>query len=303
MTERNSVVCFGEILWDFLPDALYLGGAPLNVAYHLHRLGISVDIVSAIGSDVLGDEAARRLEQGGLSTGAIVRDFSRPTGYVRAILNTAREARYEFAANVAWDEIVLNAVAKEKARAAKAVVFGSLAQRATSNRAALEDLLKVVPKTSWRVFDVNLRPPFDDLARVEELMPRANVLKLNASEAARLAANEPEWPGREEIHARELAARSRCQTVCITAGDRGAGILLNDAWQWEPGMPVVVADTVGAGDAFLAALIAQLVNGETNRATLLRFASRLGEWTAAHRGATPAYDASTPQLPAAAVSR
>jgi fructokinase len=297
MTEPGAVVCFGEILWDFLPDGLYLGGAPLNVAYHLHRLGRPVDIVSSLGIDVLGDEVIRRLEQWRLPTGAIIRDFVRPTGYVRATLNSAGEARYEFAANVAWDEILLNPTAKTRLSQAQAFVFGSLAQRASANHVSLDEALKRVPPAAWRIFDVNLRPPFDDLSRVTELMRRANVLKFNAAEAARVAAHESEHPGREEFYAREIAARTDCPLICITAGPRGAGLLRQGEWQWEPAQPVTVADTVGAGDAFTAGFIAQLLRGVEKADALLQFACRLAEWTAAHRGATPDYDESVPHPP------
>lgn len=296
MTNPKIALCFGEILWDFLPSGLFLGGAPLNVAYHLHRLGETAVTVSSVGCDVLGDEVIRRLEHWGLPTQAVGRDFTHPTGYVRASLNEKGDARYEFAANVAWDTIAIDQTIETAARSAAAIVFGSLAQRTTANRAALDRLLKALPAEAWRIFDVNLRPPFDDLGRVAELMPRCNVLKLNAAEAALIAANESEAPGREELHARILAARSKCRLICITAGERGAGLLHDGDWVWQGGHAVNVADTIGSGDAFLAALTAQLMRGTSDLATMLERACRLGEWVATRPGATPPYDATTPKL-------
>src|SRR5262245_58736537 len=65
MTRSNShhatIVCFGEALWDILPRGIFLGGAPLNVAYHLSRHGVRALPVSAVGRDFLGDEALRRI--------------------------------------------------------------------------------------------------------------------------------------------------------------------------------------------------------------------------------------------------
>ena len=289
-----NVLCFGEILWDFLPDALYPGGAPFNVAYHLHRRGVPTGLVSALGRDVLGEELLRRLRHWGLDTTLISRHHGLPTGTVIASLGSGGDATYDITASVAWDQIFITEDVVRAAVGAGALVFGSLALRTSFNRNALERLLAVLPDTALRVFDVNLRPPHDDLALVRELAPRATVLKLNAAEAARLAGGAGESPGAEEDHARHLAQLAGGALVCITAGARGAGLLRNDRWSWEPGRPVQVVDTVGAGDAFLASLVADLLAGGRDDATVLARACRLGEWVATQRGATPAYTAATP---------
>jgi fructokinase len=286
----GSILCFGEILWDFLPDAAYPGGAPFNVAYHLHHLGRRVLVVSAVGRDVLGDELVRRLRGWGLGLDGIIRHPDRPTGHVRAALGPHGDARYEIAPDVAWDRIALTEEVLRAAAAAPAVIFGSLAQRSPANRQALDRLLTLVPDDAWRVFDVNLRPPHDDLERVRALARRATVLKLNADEAARLAGT----PGAEEARARELADQTGCPLVCITAGARGAGLLRAGQWHWEPGRPVRVVDTVGAGDAFLAALVSALLAEQRPADETLARACRLGEWVASCRGATPVYDSTTP---------
>jgi fructokinase len=144
------------------------------------------------------------------------------------------------------------------------------------------------------VFDVNLRAPHDDLALAHALAPRATLLKLNAAEAARLA-DDPagERPGAEEAHARALHARHGCPLVLVTAGARGAGLLRDGAiWTWEPGRPVEVVDTIGAGDAFLASFLHHLFSGQSSDGELLARACRRGEWIATRRGASPAEPAS-----------
>lgn len=287
------ILCFGEILWDFLPDGLFPGGAPFNVAYHLHRQQAQVHLLSALGRDLLGDELLRRLQHWGLSTEAIVRHQGLPTGYVVATLGTGGDANYEIVPSVAWDQILVETEGLQAAMAAQALVFGSLAQRAPFNRAALDRLIAVLPASAWRVFDVNLRPPHDDLDLVRHLADRTTLLKLNAAEAARLHDDGAETPGREETDARALASRHGCRFVCVTAGARGAGLLHADQWHWATGRAVAVADTVGAGDAFLAALLSGLLNGQHNDADCLARACRLGEWVATQRGATPAYNDST----------
>lgn len=289
-----TVVCFGEILWDILPAGLFAGGAPFNVGYHLQHLGLRPHVTSALGRDLLGDELLRRLKHWDMDTLGLARHTGLPTGSVRAALSSAGDANYEIATEVAWDQIAFGEDTLRAAVAARALVFGSLALRTTFNRAALDRLLAVLPADAERVFDVNLRPPHDDLGLVLEVAPKATLLKLNAREAARLSSGRLGY-GEEERNARTLHEHTGCAAVCITAGEHGAGLLEHGRWHWEPGRPVAVADTIGAGDAFLAGLIARRLAGATP-ADALAFGCRLGEWVATQRGATPAYDASTPRV-------
>lgn len=283
----SPVLCFGEILWDFLPEGLFAGGAPFNVAYHLHQLGVPVRVVSAVGADLLGEELLRRLHDWGIDTSLVATHGGVPTGYVRARVDDHGDAHYDITPGVAWDEIPDTPPLLEAAGSARALVFGSLAQRSPVNRRTLGLLLSLLPAPALRVFDVNLRPPHDDLPRVRELAAQATVLKLNAIEAARLAGDDDDSPGREEFHARTLAAQSGAPTVCVTSGSLGAGLLQEGVWHWEEGHAVEVVDTVGAGDAFLASLVAGLLGPRMPAGELLARACRMGEWVASQRGATP----------------
>jgi fructokinase len=282
------VACFGEILWDFLPRGAFPGGAPFNVAYHLHRLGLHAHLVSAVGQDLLGDDLLRRMKDWGLETSGVTRHLGLPTGYVRAQLDAAGSAHYEIATEVAWDQIIPGEDSTRAVFGAGALVFGTLAQRAAVNRASLERLLSVLPAGALRVLDVNLRAPYDDIEFVRDCARRASLLKLNSNEAARLNHAQP-GEGRDEDHARDLARDCGCAIVCITAGEKGAGILANDTWHEAPAQPVTVRDTVGAGDAFTAGLLAGLLHHHESPADALARACRMGEFVAAHDGATPGY--------------
>jgi fructokinase len=286
------ILCFGEILWDFLPAGLFAGGAPFNVAYHLNRHGADVRLVSAVGRDLLGEELLRRLRHWDLDTELITRHSGLPTGYVRATLGDSGDASYEITPSVAWDQIFMNQDVAQAAVGAQALVFGSLAQRSPFNRTVLNRILDVLPgrEDAWRVFDVNLRAPYDDLELVRSLAPRATLLKLNAVEAARLCGEKTETAGKEESHARDLFSTTGCPMICVTAGERGAGFLRDGVWLWEPGKPVKTADTVGAGDSFLASFLYNLLQRECSDAECLARACRTGEWVATQRGATPDYE-------------
>lgn len=290
---NSPVLCFGEVLWDFLPHGTFPGGAPFNVAYHLHRLAVSVRPISAVGRDDLGEQLLQRLAQWGVSTSAITRHATLPTGRVSATLSSQGDAHYVIARDVAWDRITFAPDTLKNATTSPALIFGSLALRSAENRATLKQLIDALPTNAWRVFDVNLRAPHDDLALVREFASSANVLKLNATEAARLV-DATESPGQEESHARSLAAQFNASLICITAGERGAGLLRADHWTWVSARRVVVADTVGAGDAFLAAFLVGLLRAVPTDTEMLSAACRLGEWVASHPGATPDYDATTP---------
>lgn len=287
------VLCFGEILWDLLPHGAFPGGAPFNVASHLQRLGIPAVPVSAVGRDAWGERMLAVMAERGVTDAGVARLDDAPTGTVTAELTPRGDARYTIVENVAWDRIPVSDEVAAPAAAARALVFGSLALRSSANRQALGQLLEAVPTYAWRVFDVNLRAPFDDLAVVREYARHAHLLKLNAEEAARLAGEPGRDAGAEEAHARHLAAETGVGFVCVTSGARGAGLLRNGRWIWEPGRTVAVVDTVGAGDAFLAQLLAGLLAGGRSEARLVAEACRRGEWVASRAGACP--DGSGPE--------
>jgi len=290
------IVCFGEILWDCLPRGLFLGGAPFNVACHLARLGRSAALISAVGADFLGDEALRRARREGLDTAQITRLPEIPTGVVQVQVSAGDHAVYDFSAPAAWDFIPAAAPEHALTGRSAAFVYGSLAARSAASRAALESLLAV--PGPLKVFDVNLRPPHDDLARVRALARHAGLVKLNAEELAALAGR----PFAPEDDPRPLLQSLRDDTGvtrwCVTLGASGA------VW-WQGGEvvraaapSVAVRDTVGAGDAFLAALVdgltrlpqfAATVTNPREISLLLARACRLGALVASRDGACPEY--------------
>ncbi|HWA24248.1 MAG TPA: PfkB family carbohydrate kinase [Lacunisphaera sp.] len=284
---RPTLACFGEILWDILPRGIFLGGAPLNVAYHASRLGLQALPISAVGMDLLGDEALRRIAGWGLDPGFVTRLRRRPTGTVRANLDRRGIASYTIAPQVAWDRIVAFPALRRR-EAPCAVVYGTLALRGEANRVTFIDLMAAWPG-ALRVLDLNLRAPYGQGGGVKLALSHAQFVKLNDEELALMTRRAARTATQLEAAAREFAKTHQLVRVCVTAGARGAGLLWDEAWHWEPGRPVEVRDTVGAGDAFLAGfLAAHFLRRESPRAALAG-ASRLGEFVAGRDGATPPY--------------
>jgi len=282
----QPIICFGEALWDCLPDGREPGGAPMNVAYHLHRLGRRALPVTAVGDDAEGDELLGRLRSWGLDTIYVAVLGSFPTGRVEVTLDEKGSADYEIVEGVAWDHIPVPDDLEDAIAGAAGIVFGSLAQRSSWN---LRRLLRLLSRdgAAMKIFDVNLRPPFDSIDLVRQLAGHADLIKLNTYELARLL--EDGASGDLEKRTRKFAGQIGCGRICVTDGADGAGLLLDDRWHREKARPVEVRDTVGAGDAFLAALVHGLLADDISPAETLARACRLGEFVAGSTGATPSY--------------
>jgi fructokinase len=281
---NDDILCVGEILWDALPDGLFLGGAPFNVACHLRGLGADVAFVSRVGNDLLGDEALRRLRARGLTDDLMQVDDTLPTGFVRVDLDAPDDPDYEIVEPAAWDAIARPDALQRRAEQAAALVFGSLAQRAASSRTTIQALCRT---DAMGVFDINLRPPYIDRPVIERSLRAADVVKMNREELGRLRG----WfdlPAGPEAAMDALGGRFDCTTVCVTCGGDGARLWTEGRTWHHPGHAATVVDAVGAGDAFLAALLSGLLRGEDG-AALLDLANRLGAYVASHAGAIPDY--------------
>jgi fructokinase len=281
---NKEILCVGEVLWDALPAGLFLGGAPFNVACHLHMLGEAVAFVSRVGDDVLGREVVRRLALRGMEADLVQVDPARPTGFVEVTLDADGVPSYVIVEPAAWDAIALTDALAERAEAAGVVVFGSLAQRHVPSRQTIQALAET---RALKVFDINLRPPFVDRAVVEAALHAADVVKLNDDELHQMA----QWWGLSaplQATVAGLARRFGNGAVCLTRGAHGAALWREGRWTEHPGFRVAVKDTVGAGDAFLAGLLSRLLAGQDDH-EVLAFANRLGAYVASQFGATPAY--------------
>ena len=185
MNTNNQILCFGEILWDNLPSGPVPGGAPMNVALHLSRFGISSSVASSIGNDKKGADLITFLKQSGLRTDLVQVHETLPTSEVLVFLDEHNTASYEICEPVAWDGIALTPELIDEAKSSTAIVFGSLASRNSTTR---NTLIKLLENNILKIMDVNLRPPYDTEANVKPLLEIADIVKLNDDELMKISA-------------------------------------------------------------------------------------------------------------------
>jgi fructokinase len=281
----QPVLCLGETLWDVLPTGEFLGGAPFNVAAHLVRLGVPALPVTRIGDDVRGAAAVSRMRSIGIQASLVQTDPILPTGVARAVIGANGAAEYEFTHPAAWDRIESTESALAAARIAPAVVFGTLAQRSRESRASIHHL---VDAAQWRILDLNLRAPHADRDVVLASLAKSHLVKLNDDEMRTLSS----WLGIESEPGRlraVLADRFGIGSVCITYGADGAQLWHDGEWHRQSAVPTKIADTVGAGDSFLATLVAGLI-ARRPPGVVMRHAARVASYVASQHGAIPDYD-------------
>lgn len=300
MYEPHLILGIGELLWDMLPDGARLGGAPANFAVMAGRLGNRAAILSRIGRDEEGRQAIDRLDPMPVETSYIEIDPTHETGRVTVTL-TAGEPSFTIHEPAAWDFLELTDEWIRLAERADAICFGSLAQRNQHSRQTVQALAAAARASCIRIFDVNLRAPFYSSEVLEESLELSTVVKMNETEAPLmlelldLEREEAGAPGDSHAASGLLKRAAEClldafptlQLVAITRGSRGSLLATRDGWDEHPGFPVKLADAVGAGDAFTAAMTHYLLRG-AGLATLNEAGNRWGGWLASQSGAMPA---------------
>lgn len=293
--EPHLVLGVGELLWDALPGGARLGGAPANFSVMAGRLGCHAAILSRIGRDDLGRQAVAVLDPLPADTEYLQIDPVHETGRVTVELQDGQPS-YVIHEPAAWDFMELNDNWVRLAERADAICFGSLAQRSLESRQTIQTLAAQACSSCVRVFDVNLRAPFYSSEIVQESLELSTVMKLNDGEmpAVLRLLGLPAPEGREALRSgaeRMLAEFPTLRLVAVTRGGSGSLLVSRQAWHAHPGIETKVADTVGAGDAFTAAMTHYLLRGagldETGLATLNEAGNRWGSWVASQQGAMP----------------
>ena len=282
-----SIIGLGEVLWDLFPDGARFGGAPANVACAAASLlGATgaVTLVSALGDDRRGREAIGFLRQRRVDVSAL-QITGAPTGTVTVQLDDSGQALFNISDNVAWDHIVWSEKWSDLAASADAICFGSLAQRGDISRQTIQKFINATPASSLKVFDMNLRAPFYAPDTLIQSLELANVLKLNDQELC-VIANILSLSGETIDILKSLQDDYQISSIALTQGAAGAMLLRHSEAVRVPSVPTTVVDTVGAGDAFTAALMIGLLNEQPLK-EIAHFATGVSSYVCSQRGATP----------------
>jgi fructokinase len=285
-----TIVGLGELLWDVFPEGKQLGGAPANFAYVAGLLGNRGIVASRIGNDALGNEARERLAALHLETSFLQLDPAHPTGTVKVAVDREGQPSYEIVEPVAWDALAWDFEWQSLAREADAVCFGSLAQRSPRSRETIRAFLRSIRPGTARIFDVNLRQAFYSGEVIAESVKLADIIKLNHEELPIVMQLLGLPHDDDESSAKRLLGACGAKLVCVTRGANGSLLAGRTERDEHPGFRVPVRDTVGAGDAFTAALVHHSLRGASLAATN-EAANRMGAWLVTRAGATPAPDA------------
>ncbi|MDP8567873.1 PfkB family carbohydrate kinase [Methylophilus aquaticus] len=284
-----SVMILGEVLGDVFPEQTIIGGAPYNVARHCHALGVGVQLLSAVGEDVLGERILHEMRAWGLSTRGVQTIPDLPTGQVVVHFEQGGH-RFEILDAQAYDALSLSAIRPVLQRFhADLAYIGSLVMRHAPMQQVVASWLR---QLDCPVFcDINLRAPWYSHASVLMALQAADVLKINHEELP-IVCNLAGLVGSEdlEVAARQLIDAFKLNEVFVTCGEAGsfwvnnAGLVLH-APVARLRRPFV--DSVGAGDAYSAIVMRGLLAGAA-RSEVLAQAADFSAAICSERGAVPA---------------
>lgn len=286
MKNLPYVICFGEVLWDVLDNKGLIGGAPLNVCYHLTRHKIQSRLISQVGKDAKGTELLSGISQLGVDTSMISISPNLPTSEVLVHLSEKGNIDYTIVENVAWDAIPYREEHAREIASADCFVFGSLASRSNESE---NSLFQYLQQAQWKVMDLNLRKPYYSKEKIEKLLSACHTLKINDDELNliiqifNITGNS-----NDELFRGIIQQFTGINEIIVTRGADGAEYFSSQDHFSIPAQPVKVVDTVGAGDAFLAAFLAGKLNHKPIR-ECMQDAVVLSGFVAGSRGACPMY--------------
>ena len=257
---KRYIVGLGEALWDVLPEGKKLGGAPANFAYHAAQFGLDTIAISALGEDKLAEETIEALNEHNLNY--LMPRVPYPTGTVQVTLTGDGIPTYDIKENVAWDNIPLTDEMLEIAKNARAVCFGSLAQRNVVSRENIHKFLDATPDDCVKIFDINLRQQFYTKEVIKESLKRCNILKINDEELV-LIGRMFGYPGLDiENKCWLILGKYNLDMLVLTCGTNGSYVFTPGQMSFQETPKVEVADTVGAGDSFTGSFCASILNGK-----------------------------------------
>ncbi|MDY7066247.1 ATP-dependent 6-phosphofructokinase [Pseudomonas extremaustralis] len=278
------LVC-GEALFDFFSEdeaggqasrvnyKAIAGGSPFNVAVGLRRMGIEAGLFGGLSTDFLGRRLLQVLKDEGVSQRFLV-EFAAPTTLAMVAVGTDGSPQYSFRGEGCADRQLLVDHLPVLGDDVRGLHIGSFSLVVQPIGDTLLNLVKRESGKRLISLDPNVRlNPQPDIqlwrARVAELVKYADLIKVSDEDLHLL------YPDQSPESVLQGWLQHRCQLVFLTRGGDGASVFSRQHGTWSaPAVKVVMADTVGAGDTFQAALIAWLTEQRLDSVAGLQQLSR-----------------------------
>ena len=284
------ILAIGEILFDHFPDYRRVGGAPLNFSWHLKKLGFPVRLLSRVGDDPEGRELQSLLNKNGFGEPDLQIDPAHRTGAVNVSVDADGVPAFEILPDAAFDHLVMDGSLRSVlGHESDLIYYGTLVQRTSKGRRFMEEVFSHAGGACRFLCDLNLRPDCWSRDVVEASLARADVLKLNEDELATISKLDGiNISGKDPY--RSLADSYGIEMLAVTRGDKGSEIYSRHGKSSiGPVQGLVVADTVGAGDAYSAILAAGYL-GKWDPERILGVASLFSAAICGTEGALPDTD-------------
>lgn len=275
----------------------YPGGAPANVAVAAARLGASTAFIGKVGNDAFGRSLAETLRKDNVNTDGLYYDDTHPTTMAIVSVDASGEREFAFYRDPGADtqltvEEAVSALSKDMP---KILHVGSLSMTTSPGKEACVEAVKHAKANGTMIsYDPNYRAALWDseehaVEMMKALLPYADVLKVADEEMQMLT-----WVDDLEEGSRILAEYGP-GLVLVTLGGDGVFVRMGNNTAKIPGYKVDVADTNGAGDTFLGAMLMQIASGKVVKDDaweqllhMVRYANKAASLTCSRHGAIPA---------------
>ena len=278
-----SLVCFGEILWDYSGGRPISGSGPLQVAYHLAKLGQPPALLSRVGIDPEGEKLFQFMEACQIPTEYVQVDYHLPTGQSMTGAQEPSAGQADILMPAAWDHIEWEEAFEPLIKKARYLVFSSLIARSETSRNTLMRLREMAPA---RVLDLRLQAPYYNRKNLEILLCGLSLLQLSLPELELITGWFSDYKN-ETDRIRILQDRFGIPRILVSMGPQGSLLNAEGRIYSERRFPLLAAN--GSAEAALAAFLANWMQGG-KAAESLQYSCALGALVAASHSPCPTYE-------------
>lgn len=288
-----NILTFGEILYDIYDNISVIGGAPFNYSLQLSRLIENDDklkFITALGNDDYSKKAVDFIDNENIDKSLIQILNNYETGKASVFLNENKVPDYIIYENAAWDNIEYKADIENALKENYDIFyFNILSQRNEKSYNTLKNVFKNL-NAKYKVCDVTFRKNYYTKEKIKESLEFINILKINDDELALIKELfYPSLQSDNEVLLKAINKDFNIDYIFLTLGASGAAVFYDNEYIFNPSNKVNVIDTVGAGDAFCAALSYAVLKGLDIK-NILKFALSVSEETIQLKGGTAIYD-------------